>query len=60
MTAIRDEQGPVVDVELSAGSAVLSARITRRSLDLLGIVEQQNVYALIKAVSFDQRSTGYA
>ena len=40
------------------GDAVLSARITRRSVQQLGIHAGQPLYALIKAVSFDQRSVG--
>ena len=52
--------GPAVDVQLAVGSATLNARVTRRSLDQLGIHVGQNVFALVKAVSFDHRSTGYA
>jgi len=52
--------GPIVDVQLSVGGATLNARITRRSFQQLGIHVGQNVYALVKAVSFDQRSVGYA
>lgn len=58
--AIADETGPVVEIQLRAGTAVLSARITRRSVQQLGIHAGQPLYALIKAVSFDQRSVGYA
>ena len=60
VVAIADETGPVVEIQLSAGTAVLSARITRRSVQQLGIHAGQPLYALIKAVSFDQRSVGYA
>ncbi len=58
--AIRDETGPVVDVQLAVGEVTLTARITRRSLVQLGIREQQPIFALVKAVSFDHRSTGYS
>jgi molybdate transport system ATP-binding protein len=54
------EPGPIVDVQLSVGSATLTARITRRSFEQLGIHAGQEVFALVKAVSFDQRSVGYA
>ena len=54
------ETGPIVDVQLGVGHATLTARITRRSCDQLGIHRGQKLYALIKAVSFDQRSVGYA
>jgi molybdate transport system ATP-binding protein len=60
VTAIRQETGPVVDVQLAIGDATLTARITQRSLAQLGIREDLELFALIKAVSFDHRSTGYA
>ena len=60
VTAIDDETGPIVDLQLAVGSATLVARITRRSFQQLGIHEGQELYALVKAVSFDQRSVGYA
>src|SRR4030095_9441850 len=59
-SALREEVGPVVDVEIAVGEAVLTARITRRSRMQLGIHVDQELYALVKAVSFDHRSTGYA
>lgn len=58
--AIRDEAGPVVDIQLAVGDATLIARITQRSRRELAIHEGQAVYALVKAVSFDRRSVGYA
>ena len=60
VAAIDEETGPIVDLELAVGSATLVARITRRSFQQLGIRTGQELYALIKAVSFDQRSVGYA
>ena len=60
VTLIDDETGPVVDVQLAVGSATFTSRITRRSFQQLGIHSGQELYALIKAVSFDQRSVGYA
>ncbi len=60
VTVMGAEEGSVVDVQLAVGAATLSARITRRSLQQLGIHVGQDVYALVKAVSFDQRSVGYA
>ncbi|MEP7328556.1 MAG: molybdenum ABC transporter ATP-binding protein [Betaproteobacteria bacterium] len=58
--AIRDESGPLVDIQLAVGDATLMARITQRSRAQLGITEQQEVFAMVKAVSFDHRSIGYA
>ncbi len=60
VSAIDAEAGPVVDVHVAVGSAVLIARITRRSRHELGLHVGQEVHALIKAVSFDRRSVGYA
>ena len=52
--------GPVVDVQVAVGNSMLNARITRRSLRQLDVHVGQDIYALVKAVSFDQRSVGYA
>jgi molybdate transport system ATP-binding protein len=60
VTAIREEFGPVVDIQVAVGKTVLLARITRRSRAQLDVHEGQDLYALVKAVSFDHRSTGYA
>ena len=60
VTAIDQETGPIVDLQLAVGGATLVARITHRSFEQLGIQTGQKLYALIKAVSFDQRSVGYA
>jgi molybdate transport system ATP-binding protein len=60
ITAMDVGTGPVVDVQLAVGGAMLNARITRRSLQQLGIHVGQDVFALVKAVSLDQRSVGYA
>jgi len=60
VVAISDENGPVVDVQLRVGEASLQARITRRSRVDLGLAEGQRIFALVKAVSLDRRSVGYA
>jgi len=60
VTAINEETGPIVELQLAVGGATLVARITRRSFQRLGIRTGQELYALVKAVSFDQRSVGYA
>jgi len=60
VTAIREETGPVVEVQVAVGAATITARVTRRSLGQLGVHTGQDVYALVKAVSFDRRSVGYA
>ena len=58
--AIATEEGPIVDVQLRVGKVPLLARITRRSVHELALRDGQQVYALIKAVSLDRRSVGYA
>jgi molybdate transport system ATP-binding protein len=60
VTAIDDETGPIVDLQLAVGGAALVARITRRSFHQLDIRTGQELYALVKSVSFDRRSVGYA
>jgi molybdate transport system ATP-binding protein len=60
VTGIEDTTGAFVDLQLAVGGATLLARITRRSLHQLDIRVGQQLYALVKTVSFDQRSVGYA
>ncbi|MGH8798875.1 MAG: molybdenum ABC transporter ATP-binding protein [Casimicrobiaceae bacterium] len=60
VVAISTEEGPIVEVQLRAGETPLLARITRRSRKELELREGQEIYALIKAVSLDRRSVGYA
>ena len=60
LVAMADDGGPIVEVQLRLGETPLRARITKRSRVELGLAEGQRVYALIKAVSLDRRSVGYA
>ena len=60
VTSISGEDESTVDVELTIGTASLVARITRRSLREMGLHVGQDAYALVKAVSFNQGSVGYA
>ena len=56
-----DEQpAELVEVRLAIGAATVVSRITRRSCRQLGIRAGLELYAMIKAVSFDRRSVGYA
>ena len=59
VTSVSEESGPVAEVRVAVGGASINARVTRRSLQMLGIHAGQDVFALVKAVSFDQRSVGY-
>jgi molybdate transport system ATP-binding protein len=60
VAAFSNEAGPIVDVQLKVGDSALLARITRRSREQMRLETGQRVYALVKAVSFDRRSVGYA
>ena len=52
--------GSSLDVRLDVRGTALLARITRKSAEELALVPGLPVYALIKSVSIDRRSTGYA
>lgn len=54
------EEGPSLDIELDVGGTPLIARITRRSALDLGLKPGLAVFALVKSVSIDRRSVGYA
>jgi molybdate transport system ATP-binding protein len=57
--SVTDDAGPIVEVDVAIGSVTVTARISRRSRDELGIRPGREVFALVKAISFDQRSVGY-
>jgi molybdate transport system ATP-binding protein len=57
---ISGEFGAIVDVTLAVGPAPLIARITRRAAEELALAPGQRIYALVKAVSIDRRSVGFA
>ena len=60
VTSIQGEARATVDVRIAVGAASVTARITRRSLGELNVHAGQELFALVKAVSFDQSSVGYA
>jgi molybdate transport system ATP-binding protein len=55
-----DDGSAIVELKLAVGSASLRASIARRSCNELGLRAGLDVYAMVKAVSFDRRSVGYA
>jgi molybdate transport system ATP-binding protein len=59
IASIDNGAGSVADVSVGVGSTTIYARITRHSLSQLDLHVGQSVFALVKAVSFDQRSVGY-
>ncbi len=54
------EFGAIIDVALRVGTTPLVARITRKAASELGIAPGMKVHALVKAVSIDRRSVGFA
>jgi molybdate transport system ATP-binding protein len=60
IVSLSGEYGAIVDVALAMGATTLSARITRKSAEELGLAPGQRVFALVKAVSIDRRSVGFA
>jgi molybdate transport system ATP-binding protein len=55
--AIDTPRGSSVTVTIAVGTATLRSRITQRSVRQLALAQGMEVYALIKAVSLDRRST---
>ena len=60
VVTIENKEEASLDVTLDVGGAPLIARITRKSALELGLKPGQPVFALIKSVSIDRRSVGYA
>ena len=60
VTEISAEQGPSASVRMDVGSVALVARITRHSVERLDLRPGREVYALIKAISLDRHSSGFA
>ena len=60
VVSLGGEYGAIVDVELRVGDTPLAARITRKAASELGIAPGVRVHALVKAVSIDRRSVGFA
>lgn len=58
ITGIDTGQGPDALVSLDCGGDRLIARITRRSVEALGLSPGRTVFAVVKAVAFDRGSTG--
>jgi molybdate transport system ATP-binding protein len=57
---IGDDSTGIVDVRIAVGEAYLLARLTRRSVRNLGLRVGLEVYALVKAISLDRHSLGFA
>jgi molybdate transport system ATP-binding protein len=58
--ALGAESGASLDVSVDLGGTMLISRITRKSAQALGLAPGVKVFALLKSVSLDRRSVGYA
>ena len=50
--------GPILNLRLDCGGQPILARLTRRSVETLGLAEGTPVYAVIKTVGFDRQTLG--
>jgi molybdate transport system ATP-binding protein len=48
--------GPIVEMRLDCAGEGLVARLTRRSVETLGLTPGRRVYAVIKSIAFDQHA----
>jgi molybdate transport system ATP-binding protein len=53
---IASGDGPIVQIRLDCAGEALVARLTRRSVDTLGLVPGLKVHAVIKSIAFDQHA----
>lgn len=60
VVSLGGEFGAIVDVALRVGPTPLSARVTRKAAAELGLAPGKKVFAMVKAVSIDRRSVGFA
>lgn len=58
--AIGGEFGAIADVSLDVAGTPLLARVTRQAIDELALAPGVEVHALVKAVSIDRHSAGFA
>jgi molybdate transport system ATP-binding protein len=56
VSAVGGGEGPIVDIRLDCNGEALLARLTRYSVDRLGIAPGEHVFALVKSVALDRRS----
>jgi molybdate transport system ATP-binding protein len=53
---ISDAEGASVEMRLDCGGEALIARLTKRSVEALGLVPGRKVYAVIKSIAFDHQA----
>jgi molybdate transport system ATP-binding protein len=60
VTELGTGDGAIMDLRLDCGGEAILARLTRRSVETLGLVQGTPVYAVIKTVGFDRLTLGTA
>jgi molybdate transport system ATP-binding protein len=60
LKAFGESAGASVDVQIDVAGTILLARITRKSVEALGLAPGRPVFALVKAVAIDRHSVGWA
>ena len=60
VVCVGGEFGAIVDVGLTVGATAMAARVTRKAAEDLALAPGLRVFALVKAVSIDRRSVGFA
>jgi molybdate transport system ATP-binding protein len=56
VSEIRETDGPIVEMRLECAGEALIARLTRRSVETLGLAPGRPVYAVIKSIAFDHHA----
>ena len=59
VTAIGEQSGAIVDVQVTVGAAIVNARLTRHSLRELDVRIGHQVFVLVKAVALEQHTFGH-
>lgn len=56
---IGPDPGPIVELRLDCGGSTLLARVTRQSVQSLGLAPGRPIYAVVKSIAFDRHSLGF-
>ena len=59
VVAVEAGSGAIAEVRVRVAGKVMSARISRRAVDEMGLQPGTPVFVLIKAIAFDKRSMGW-
>jgi molybdate transport system ATP-binding protein len=54
VSALREDAGAFVDVQMQCGGTMLLARVTHRSVRRLGLVKGSRVFAMVKSTTIDR------